>query len=653
MSASPTAHLVGTDVQANRRRASGQGHPAHPGPHIRGCAARGRAQRGAARRCAPAQEGLQGAARRVRPAGPRPARGPHLRLADQARGQALPAPPRADRRRHRRAGDLARAQALPRALEPGRPRDGPAAAARARRRRRRHIRPRDRRGSQALPARQGPHRRRDRRPRDLVRARPQRDHEGAQAPRARPAPLRAPGRRQPRDQGRHTDRAQAVQVRRRPRQLRRLRLRLLRLGLLRAPRRRAPGRAQGLERVHVMGRAGQGPLHHDLRQPRARVHGRPRPPLRHHRRRRPRRALAMGAALVSGLHRAASSWSLTSIAQAQALFSAEGTYLNTASYGLPPEPAWDALQRALEDWRHGRTSWEGWGEDTDRARAVFARLVKTRPEHVAIGWRVSGLVGLVAASLPAGTRVVVPDIEFTSTLFPFMVQPELEVITVAPAQLAETIDETVGAVAFSAVQMSTGEVADLDAILAAAEAHDVLTLVDATQATGWLPLDATRFDFLVAAGYKWLLSPRGTAWMAVAPERLESILPAQAGWFAGEDVHKAYIGPPLRLASDTRRLDTSPAWFSWVGALPALELLEAVGVEAIHEHDVGLANRCRAAMGMKPGNSAIVTLPGDADVLRNAGIQAAQRGDLVRVGFHLYNDEEDADRVADVLSKPS
>jgi selenocysteine lyase/cysteine desulfurase len=357
----------------------------------------------------------------------------------------------------------------------------------------------------------------------------------------------------------------------------------------------------------------------------------------------------MGAALVSGLHRAASSWSLTSIAEAQALFSAEGTYLNTASYGLPPEPAWDALQRALEDWRHGRTSWEGWGEDTNRARAVFARLVKTRPEHVAIGSTVSGLVGLVAASLPAGTRVVVPDVEFTSTLFPFMVQPELEVITVAPARLAETIDETVGAVAFSAVQMSTGEVADLEAILAAAEAHDVLTLVDATQAVGWLPIDANRFDFLVAAGYKWLLSPRGTAWMAVAPERLESILPAQAGWFAGEDVHKAYIGPPLRLASDTRRLDTSPAWFSWVGALPALELLEAVGVEAIHEHDVGLANRCRAAMGMKPGNSAIVTLPGDADVLRNAGIQAAQRGDLVRVGFHLYNDEEDADRVADVL----
>jgi selenocysteine lyase/cysteine desulfurase len=275
--------------------------------------------------------------------------------------------------------------------------------------------------------------------------------------------------------------------------------------------------------------------------------------------------------------------------------------------------------------------------------------VKTEPERVAVGSTVSGLVGLVAASLPAGTRVVVPEIEFTSTLFPFMVQPALEVITVPPSRLAEAIDETVGAVAFSAVQMSTGEVADLDAILAAAHAHDVLTVVDATQAVGWLPLDANRFDFVVAAGYKWLLSPRGTAWLAVAPDRLESILPAQAGWFAGDDVHNAYIGPPLRLASDARRLDTSPAWFSWVGSLPALELLEWVGIESINRHDVGLANRFRAAMGLEPSNSAIVTVPGDASTLGAVGIQAAQRGEFVRVGFHLYNDEEDADVAASVL----
>ena len=113
-------------------------------------------------------------------------------------------------------------------------------------------------------------------------------------------------------------------------------------------------------------------------------------------------------------------------------------------------------------------------------------------------------------------------------------------------------------VAFSAVQMSTGEVADLDAVAAAARAHGALTVVDATQACGWLPIDAKRFDFVACAAYKWLMSPRGTAFMAVAPERLDGILPTQAGWYAGEDVHDAYSGPPLRLAADARGGSTPP-----------------------------------------------------------------------------------------------
>ena len=311
------------------------------------------------------------------------------------------------------------------------------------------------------------------------------------------------------------------------------------------------------------------------------------------------------------------------------------------------------MQQALGEWRHGRTSWEGWNATTDRARAEFARLVGADPAHVAVGASASGLVGLVAASLPVGTRVLAPDIEFTSNLFPFMAQPELEVVTVPLAELAGTIDDTFGVAAFSAVQMSTGELADLDAILAAAGAHDVMTVVDATQAAGWLPLDASRFDFLLAAGYKWLISPRGTAWMAVAPERLDSIVPATASWFATGEPYDAFIGPPLRLPDDARRLDHSPAWFSWVGSVPALELLNEVGVETIHEHNLGLANRFRAGMGMEPGNSAIVTLPGDANALRAEGIQAAKPAGKLRLSFHLYNSEEDADRVVDVLQGSS
>jgi selenocysteine lyase/cysteine desulfurase len=344
------------------------------------------------------------------------------------------------------------------------------------------------------------------------------------------------------------------------------------------------------------------------------------------------------------------------IAEARQQWRPASVYVNTASYGLPPDCAWDALQAALADWRGGRTSWEGWGGSTEGARSAFARLVGVRAETVAVGATVSSLVGLVAASIPDGSRVLAPDVEFTSTLFPFLVQAGrgVRVRLVPPAELPGEIGPGTDVVALSAVQMATGEVADLDAVAAAARAHGALTVVDATQACGWLPLDAGRFDVVACAAYKWLASPRGAAFLAVREERLAGVLPAAAGWYAGEDPHETYFGPPLRLARTARRLDTSPAWFSWVGTQPAIELLSRIGVHAIHAHDVGLANRFRAGLGLDPSNSAIVSvdLPGARERLEAAGIVAAERGGRLRASWHLYNTEDDVDAVLEAIGPP-
>ena len=338
------------------------------------------------------------------------------------------------------------------------------------------------------------------------------------------------------------------------------------------------------------------------------------------------------------------------ISQARELWEPAGVYCNTASFGLPPRPAWDALQAALEEWRGGRTSWEHWGQATDDSRASFARLVGVDVDRVAVGATVSEMIGSLVTALPSGARVVVPEIEFTSTLFPLLVQERLDVRTVALANLVDAIADGVDAVAFSAVQMSTGEVADLDGIEAAAAAGGAITICDATQAIGWLPLDANRFDAVTCTAYKWLTSPRGSAFVAISERLLERVIPHSAGWYAGEDVHSSYFGPPLRLARSARRLDLSPAWFSWVGTAPALELIEQIGVQAIHDHDLGLANRFRAGVGLEPGNSAIVCadLPGAAERLERAGIMAAVRGGLLRTSWHVYNDERDVDRVLEV-----
>ncbi|HEY6525592.1 MAG TPA: aminotransferase class V-fold PLP-dependent enzyme [Solirubrobacteraceae bacterium] len=340
------------------------------------------------------------------------------------------------------------------------------------------------------------------------------------------------------------------------------------------------------------------------------------------------------------------------IADAQELWTPAGVYCNTASYGLPPRPAWDALQAALGDWQAGRTSWEHWGASTEASRAAFARLVGVDAGRVAVGATVSELVSAIVTALPPGTRVVVPEIEFASNLFPYLVQSRLDVRTVPVADVADAVAQGAGAVAFSAVQMSTGEVADVDAILGAASAVGAVTICDATQAAGWLPIDAGRFDALVCGAYKWLMSPRGSAFLTVSDRLLADAVPHSAGWYAGEDVHTSYFGPPLRLAHDARRFDLSPAWFSWVGTTPALELIEEIGVQAIHDHDVALANRFRAGVGMQAADSAIVSadVPDADERLARAGIVTAMRGGRLRTSWHVYNDERDVDQVLDVVA---
>jgi len=323
-------------------------------------------------------------------------------------------------------------------------------------------------------------------------------------------------------------------------------------------------------------------------------------------------------------------------------------YLDTAGYGLPPRSAFDALAAALDEWRGGRGSWREWQRSVDAARATFARLHGVDAGRVAVGSALSSFMGLVAASLPRGARVVAVEEDFTSVLFPLLAQEGrgVRVDLVPPDSLVDALDGA-ALVAVSAVQSGDGRLADLDTIAASG----VPAFIDATQASGWLPLDAARFDFVACGGYKWLVGPRGCAFMTVREEAAERLTPHLASWFAAED-QAAYYGGPLRLAGDARRLDGSPAWFSWVGQAAALEVLERVGVAAIHDHDVALANRFRAGLGLEPGTSPIVSIPsfpGAEDALRRAGVMFAGY-DLLRFSFHLYTEEADVDRALEALA---
>jgi selenocysteine lyase/cysteine desulfurase len=320
-------------------------------------------------------------------------------------------------------------------------------------------------------------------------------------------------------------------------------------------------------------------------------------------------------------------------------------YLDTATYGLPCPATLEAMARMVAEWTAGRARAMEYDDDVRRSREAFARLAGVPASRVAAAGQVSSFTALIAASLEPRSRVLLPEGEFTSVLFPFLARGDLDVRLAPLDRLANHIEPGASLVAFSAVQSADGAVADRGSIEAAARACGARLLVDVTQSAGWAPIDAGSADYVVCGAYKWLLSPRGTAFLAGSEQALAELPALHAGWYAGEDPWQSIYGPPLRLASDARRLDLSPAWLCWVGTAPALELIERLGVEAIGRHDVGLAARLRAAAGVPENGSAIVSLPLDAA----ACVRFSKRDGRARLSFHLYSDEQDLGRVLDAL----
>ncbi|PJE98393.1 aminotransferase [Streptomyces carminius] len=339
-------------------------------------------------------------------------------------------------------------------------------------------------------------------------------------------------------------------------------------------------------------------------------------------------------------------------------FAPRTTYLNTASHGLLPARAADALRAAVQETVDGRADMVRWFELIERARARFARIAGVAPGRVALGSAVAPQVALVAGALPPGAEVLVADGDFSSLVNPFAVRADLKLRIAPLTELPDAVRPGTALVAVSAAQSADGRIADLAALASAAREHGARTLVDTTQATGWLPLDHGDFDYTVCGAYKWLLTPRGVSFLTV-PEDGGGLVPVQAGWIAGEKPWDSCYGPVEELAASARRFDTGPPFLPYLAAERSLSLIEELGPEAIGAHDRALAGRFRAGLeelGHRPvpGDSAIVAVPGldgAAEALEEADVAVSVRAGNLRAAFHLYNTEADVDRLLEVLGR--
>jgi len=355
---------------------------------------------------------------------------------------------------------------------------------------------------------------------------------------------------------------------------------------------------------------------------------------------------------------------------------AHTTYLNSCSQGALSHRVRAAYEEYLDGWDANGAEWAVWVERADAARAAFARLLKADPAELAVTTSVTqGVSGIVSAlDLKARPKIVISEYEFP-TVGQIAHAQELrgaEVVHVRPADdgsiplepFAEAIDERTALVCCTTVSYRTGHRHDVAEIARLAHEAGAYCLADSYQAIGAVDFDARALgvDFVTGGTVKYLLGSSGLGFLYVRRELHERLLPSQTGWFADEDIFQMDISD-YSPAADARRFDagTPPVPNIYAG-IAGMSIVEEAGTAAIEEHVAGLATRL--IDGAEELGAHVVTPRGarsplvcieSTDVgalvaaLAEGSVVCSERDSNLRVSLHLYNVEEDVDRLLDAL----
>ena len=197
-----------------------------------------------------------------------------------------------------------------------------------------------------------------------------------------------------------------------------------------------------------------------------------------------------------------------------------------------------------------------------------------------------------------------------------------------PEDLRRALDDDVKVVYLVHSETSTGVVADVQALAAAAKEAGALVVVDAVSSLGAVPVetDAWSIDVLVSGSQKALMCPPGLAFCSVSPAALEA---------AARSSSPRFVLDWERTRKGQAKLDApfTPA-VSLVKALDvALGILLDEGLENAFDRHVRLGRACREgakAMGLElfspdDDRSAVVTAIRSPDGVDSSEIVATLR----------------------------
>jgi selenocysteine lyase/cysteine desulfurase len=359
---------------------------------------------------------------------------------------------------------------------------------------------------------------------------------------------------------------------------------------------------------------------------------------------------------------------------------AHTTYLNSCSQGALSHRVRAAYEEYLDGWDERGAEWGYWVERAEAARAAFARLLRAEPGEIAVTTSVSQGVNGVVSALPLGRserrKIVISEHEFPTVgqiahaqelrgAEVVHVRPEADG-SIPPERFAEAIDERTALVCCTTVSYRTGHRHDVAEIARIAHEAGALCLADSYQAVGAIDFDARSLgvDFVTGGTVKYLLASSGLGFLYVRRELLGGLVPVQTGWFADEDIFQMDISD-YSPATDARRFDAgTPPVPNIYGGLAGVSIIEEAGTAAIEEHVAGLSSRL--IEGLEELGATVVTprdpaRRGPLVCVRSTDVEAlvailaaerivcSERDSNLRIALHLYNVDEDVDRMLEAL----
>ena len=323
-----------------------------------------------------------------------------------------------------------------------------------------------------------------------------------------------------------------------------------------------------------------------------------------------------------------------------------------------------------------------WFSGAETLRALAARLLQVDGDGIALVPAVSYGIAVAAANLPISRHqtIVLIDQEFPSNVYTWREVARKTGCRISTASrcgdrswteaLEDAIDQETAIVAVPQCHWTDGSKIDLERIGKRVREVGAALMIDASQSLGACPLDLGKVqpDFLAAVGYKWLLGPYGLGYLYVAPKWRECGTPLEQSWLtrAGSEDFTRLVDYRDEYRPGARRFDMGefPQFVLLPMAKAALQQIIAWGVNNIQEaisvftrrvaecaQAEGYAvlppdQRCGHMIGIRHPEGIPSELAG---LLREARVFVSIRGDSIRVAPHLYNDENDIERLFEVL----